>query len=189
MATLLSTNDDLMTELSSKDCILIDIRSESQDDRIAIFGGRNFFEQLCFAQTLYGDGTFYQVPKPFHHLYTFHGIYQNEFVPLIYILLPDNKEQTYDRMFRLIIEKLLQLQLYFVPKKLYLNFEKEIVRSAIKLYSDCEIKMLFNFKQMILRKYNSMHLNNDNDSITLNHLVEKIISSCDLVAWNDIIQC
>ena len=34
-----------------------------------------------------------------------------------------------------------------------------------------------------------MHLNDDNDSITLNHLVEKIISSCDLVAWNNVIQC
>ena len=49
--------------------------------------------------------------------------------------------------------------------------------------------MLFNLKQMIVRKYNSMHLNNDNDAITLNQLVEKIISSCDLVVWNDVIQC
>lgn len=55
---------------------------------------------------LFGDGTFH-VPPPFYQLYTIHIDVDScnemtNIVPLLYALLPDKSQNTYERLFTLI---------------------------------------------------------------------------------------
>ena len=63
---------------------------------------KNFFAKMCSTEELFGDETFYSVPKIFYQLYSLHGFYKGVMIPFVYILLPGKSEQTYIRMFRLI---------------------------------------------------------------------------------------
>ena len=116
------SNDYLLTQ-KNQQFVLIDTEDEQ---RIIIFGTRDFFIKMCSTESLYGDGTFYAVPKLFYQLYSLHGFYKDEMIGFVYILLPDKTEQTYIRMFRLIQDKAIELNLIFSPNYFHCDFEKAV---------------------------------------------------------------
>lgn len=145
------SNDYLLTQ-KNQQFVLIDTEDEQ---RIIIFGTRDFFIKMCSTESLYGDGTFYAVPKLFYQLYSLHGFYKDEMIGFVYILLPDKTEQTYIRMFRLIQDKAIELNLIFSPNYFHCDFEKAVIKTVNNLFPNCQVKgCLFHYSQAILRRFN-----------------------------------
>lgn len=77
------------------------------DEKIIIFGKPSAKQYLKKFDKFYGDGTFKVVPRLFYQLYSLHvDISQNKdtvnFVPLIYILLSNKSQNTYERLFKIL---------------------------------------------------------------------------------------
>jgi len=87
------------TTIFAKQFLMCD---DGSDNKILIFATSEFFKILTEVKTAFGDGTFRSVRKIFGQLYTLHGIYLGQMFPLIYVLLPDKRKETYVRMFRLL---------------------------------------------------------------------------------------
>lgn len=74
-------------------------------------------------KTIYMDGTFRVAPTLFYQLYTIHGRYKKQVIPLMYILLPDKKQSTYILMLNNIKKVSENNQLTFNPEKVQIDFE------------------------------------------------------------------
>ena len=70
-------------------------------------------------------------PAKFFQLFTVHGLYTCQIVPLVYALLVGKKATDYDRLF----EKLL-LEFDFDPHSILLDFEQATINSITKLFPD-----------------------------------------------------
>ena len=68
--------------------------------RIVIFAHIFKKEKFNPRSALLIDGTFKIVPRSFYQLLTIHTIFLNRFYPLIYILLTDKSQSTYELAFR-----------------------------------------------------------------------------------------
>lgn len=125
-------------------------------DRILIFATNEFLRLMCNCDKLWGDGTFKQSPKLFYQLYSIHGKYNNQMLPLIYAVLPNKFETTYIRILRLIKAKTLEYGLQWRPKLFQVDFEIQMI-NAIKSVLKCEVKgCAFHFCQSLIRKSDSM---------------------------------
>ena len=163
--------------IKENEFVLIDTKDAQ---RIIMFGTLDFFKKMCVTETLYGDGTFYSVPKLFYQLYTLHGFYKNEMIPFIYILLPDKKEQTYLRMFRLIQDKTIELNLTFSPKVFHLlKYEQEKFENKVLILNGGSSAKKQDAKY---RKINNtiINLTNDYDNYTFASKLDflHLISNC-----------
>ena len=98
LATLIIPNEYhqilLDANLGAEQCILYD--SGPAADRILIFGTDANVTLLSTAQKWQCDGTFKVAPVLAAQLYTIHVSYLNDYVPVIYALLPNKEEGTYE---------------------------------------------------------------------------------------------
>ena len=78
------------------------LAEDGAEDKILIFGTKNFFRLLCGSECIYMDGTFKCVPSLFYQLYTLHVLVKDLMIPVIYALLPNKRQKTYIRLFRII---------------------------------------------------------------------------------------
>jgi hypothetical protein len=63
---------------------------------IIIFSCKTNLTFLCnVVETIYMDGTFQFCAKFFEQIFRVHGIKNRHYIPLIFILLPDKKSETY----------------------------------------------------------------------------------------------
>ena len=69
----------------------------------------------------YGDGTFSILPDLFYQVYTINVIERGKNLPMVYVLLPDKKEITYNKMFTMLLKNFTAEQ---HPIKIYHDFEK-----------------------------------------------------------------
>ena len=70
-------------------------------------------------------------PAKFFQLFTVHGLYTCQIVPLVYALLIGKKVTDYDQLF----DKLL-LEFDFDPDSILLDFEQATINSITKLFPD-----------------------------------------------------
>ena len=75
------------------------------DARLVIFATNENLMKLVEADTLYVDGTFQTCPRVFYQIFTIHATYAGKHIPLVYCLLPNKRQETYERVFRIIQEK------------------------------------------------------------------------------------
>ncbi|KAH9628438.1 hypothetical protein HF086_015968 [Spodoptera exigua] len=78
-----------------------------QRNRIIVFGTHNAKHLLATVEHIFADGTFKICPKPFYQLYTIHGDLgsseeTSNVVPLVYALLLNKKQATYEILFQII---------------------------------------------------------------------------------------
>ena len=67
----------------------------------------------------------------FHlQIFTIHGYYKGRFVPLVFLLLPDKKTDTYATALRFVVKRCEYLGLKFQPKEVFLDFEEGIHKAA-----------------------------------------------------------
>lgn len=66
-------------------------------NRILVFATQRNIDLLARAKVWFMDGTFKVTPSIFFQVYTIHVMYKDAVVPLVYALLPNKTEETYQR--------------------------------------------------------------------------------------------
>lgn len=107
----------------------------SEDNNIIIFTTVANLNILLDCDIWFSDGTFKIVPALFQQLYSIHGRYRGQVLPLIYSLLGDKKKKTYITMLRVIKEHLGE------RSPLYINVDFEIgyIKAVQKVFKDVNI--------------------------------------------------
>lgn len=150
-----SRRQDIIIPDKFKDFVLLD---DGAEDRILAFSEDAVLlnQGTCF----FGDGTFKSCCPLFDQLYTIHMDVgsTNEttnVVPVVYALLPDRKQNTYFRLFRLLKDKMPQ----FNPQEFHIDFETAAINALTTVFSNVEIKGCnFHFNQAIWRKVQELGL-------------------------------
>ena len=94
---------------------------------------------LAQSQHWYADGTFKTVPPLFTQLYTIHGIFNNNIVPLIFALMSEKTEESY----RMLLSKLKQLQPSLRPISVMTDFETATVKASSTSLLEYNIEVVF----------------------------------------------
>lgn len=97
---------------------------------IVIFSCKSNMEILCQQDIILVDGTFDYCTKYFLQMFTIHCYINSIYVPLVYCLLKDKKEQTYKNVFETVKSECLKLGYLFQPKHIIVDFEKAIQTAA-----------------------------------------------------------
>jgi hypothetical protein len=105
-----------------------------RENNIVIFSCETNLNVLRSSSTVLVDGTFNYCPKFFKQLFTFLSVKNGHYIPVLYCLLRDKKEQTYKRCFEKI--KLLTGAMF---KKVIVDFEIGIHNAMKAVWNDIEI--------------------------------------------------
>lgn len=77
-------------------------------------------------------GTFEFCVKFFLQMFTLRGIRNGNYVPLLFCLLPNKEQATYDLWLQLIVNKCAEHNCVFFPARFFVDFEKAI-HAAIRI--------------------------------------------------------
>jgi hypothetical protein len=140
---------------------------------------------LSSVKNVFVDGTFKSVPKHFMQLYTLHGSYSGQVIPMAYAPLPDKKCNTYVRFFRLLQEFGIENEINFSQNiyKLILS-----VRKAVKIVFP-NIKVTgcyFHFSQSHWRKIQELGLKSQYENDMLFKTQVKRITALPFLVLEDI---
>ncbi|XP_033741293.1 uncharacterized protein LOC117328064 [Pecten maximus] len=105
---------------------------DGDQSRIIAFATSDNLTDLCNADTLFCDGTFYTCPTKFHQIYTIHAKIEDQMYPFVYSLLPNKTHATYERLFTLLKTKMTELNLQLNPTTVFLDFETA-AQNAIRI--------------------------------------------------------
>lgn len=103
--------------------------NDGDDDKIMIFANQVFLNHLISSNEIFCDGTFYICPSIFGQLYTFHCEINEKMYPLIYALLPDQREETYTRMLSLLKSLETESGTKLNPTLIHIDFELAAIKS------------------------------------------------------------
>lgn len=84
---------------------------DGDTEKILVFATKLSRKIIKKSGFYYGDGTFKVTPRPFYQLYTLHydlnsNSKSTNIIPVVYALLPNKTQATYERLFRILNEKL-----------------------------------------------------------------------------------
>lgn len=132
----------------------------SPTKNLLIFGTVNNMEMLCQSSHWMGDGTFYIVPCIFEQLFTLFGYIHEVYYPLIYVLLSDKKQSSYEQMLEGILE-ICNKQNVDPPEHFIIHLDYEVASSNAftKIFPQCQIgRCLFHLSQSLYRRVTSLGL-------------------------------
>ena len=72
------------------------------DERFLVFASYSMRQRAALAKELYADGTYRTVSQMFATLYTIHTTIDGVSYPIFFILMPDERTQTFTRAFRVV---------------------------------------------------------------------------------------
>ncbi|XP_035207656.1 uncharacterized protein LOC118182424 [Stegodyphus dumicola] len=96
-----------------------------QTDRILIFSTLRNLDFMAECPNWFADGTFKATPPLFSQIYTIHGVKYDNVIPSVYVLMPNKREETYNRVFTVIKSLKPNLQ----PKTVMTDFEKAAINA------------------------------------------------------------
>ena len=118
------------------------------NNRILIFATARNIRLLANSDRWYCDGTFKTVPLLFYQLYTIHGFQDNIAIPLVYALLPNKSEPSYDAL----LEKIKINTNFSSPSYITLDFEPAMIKACKQQFPSVVLKgCFFHFSQCIFR--------------------------------------
>ncbi|XP_056011504.1 uncharacterized protein LOC130051982 [Ostrea edulis] len=124
-----------------------------------IFATDTNINHLFAAEVIFSDGTFYSCTRFFTQLYTLHGNVNGTIFPLIYGLLPNKSEDTYNRFFSLLKDSARRLQSLLTPESSLLDFKIAARNAVHHNFPGASIKRcFFHFTQCIWRQVQSCGL-------------------------------
>lgn len=130
---------------------------DGAEDKILLFATDQALTRACAAHTVLVDGTFYTSPRLFSQLFTFHYEDGGKVFPVIFALLPDKSQRTYQRLFQLVKTRARLLGLEFQPPKLHSDYEQAIIRAArLEFPTSRMVGCMFHYGQCLWRKIQSM---------------------------------
>lgn len=146
-----SSSVDVIVPKKFQDFLLADYNGETDGKRILIFCRKDVRAMVKSFSHILCDGTFKSCPKTFRQLYTIHAFNEKSksVTPIIYCLLPDKKQETYEILFRLIKSVFPAWK----PLKVTMDYEKAAMKAVAKVYNGIEIKgCYFHFNRCLFRK-------------------------------------
>lgn len=119
-------------------------------NKLLIFTTAENLWQLCTADTVYCDGTFYTAPPMFDSIFTIHAFIGTAMFPLVYSLLPQWDADTNIRFFNLLKNIANQHNLNFHPDRVSLDFECASRNAVSHVFPNAELKgCLFHYAKAI----------------------------------------
>ncbi|XP_063994399.1 uncharacterized protein LOC135171755 [Diachasmimorpha longicaudata] len=109
--------------------------SGNSADRILIFGREDNQNWSQYMKTVFMDGTFKQSPPLFSQVYVILAARGRFVFPVLYALLPDKRESTYDHLFHMIKE----LWPQFNPNNISIDYELAAHNSIGQKFSEANI--------------------------------------------------
>lgn len=135
------------------------ILSNDSDKNIIIFSCKTNIDFLCKSETIYLDGTFDYCPKLFTQLFTLHGYFNNNYVPLVFALLPNKTKQTYTHFLNILVLECQNVGLILKPTKVICDFEESIHIALREVWNDVNIfGCRFHLTQSWYRKIQNLGL-------------------------------
>ena len=104
------------------------------EQRVIVFATLPALDLLEQADDWFCDGTFSTAPNVFYQVYTIHGTVEGYHIPLVYALLPDKKEETYQKLFNLLPQGC---------KRITIDFEVAVRNALTKLSENNQIQFCF----------------------------------------------
>ena len=92
---------DWANTLGSEPFILAE---EGADDKIILLGTQSNIHHLAEVDCLYMDGTFQIGPHLFYRIFSVHILKYGQTFPMVYALLPNKQQATYNRTFMMVKE-------------------------------------------------------------------------------------
>ena len=135
------------------------LANDGVDDRLVIFGTVQNLRLLCHADTVFMDGTFKMAPEMFCQMYSLHIRHLGQMIPVGIALLPFKTQQTYTRMFRLLMDAANRHGMELQPQTICIDFEVAMIRSIHEVFPNARIRgCLFHFSQALWRKLQQLGL-------------------------------
>ncbi|CAF5025300.1 unnamed protein product, partial [Rotaria magnacalcarata] len=142
-----------------------------EDEKLIIFTTATNLSVLKTCKHWFVDGTFKVCPEDFYQMFTLHGLYKSQVIPLLYGLLVGKKTTDYDHFFRQIMD-----DDDFDPETILSDFEAATIKSINSLFPNIVHKgCLFHFGQCIWRQIQSHGLQKNTKRIN-------VIKAFDLIA-------
>ena len=111
---------EVNTKSKNESLVLVKDRANN----IIVFGTKENLEFAAKIKTLLLDGTLQYCTKHFLQMFTIHSIVNNDYVPLLFCLLPNKQISTYKALFRTLVNiSLNKYNIIFNPKTVVINFE------------------------------------------------------------------
>jgi hypothetical protein len=104
---------------------------------IVIFSCKTNLHFLSFVDVLYVDGTFKSTPKFFHQPFTIHGLSNCHYKPLLYFLLANKRQISYEDVFRHTVLESAKLGLNVCPTVVYADFETAFPNTVTTVWPGC----------------------------------------------------
>ena len=144
-----------------------------EDKSLIIFTTASNLSILKSCKHWFADGTFKVCSDEFYQMFTLHGLFKSQVVPLVYGLLIGKKTEDYNDFFRIIMD-----EEDFNPETILTDFEAATLKSVKGLFSGILHKgCLFHFGQCIWRKVQDLGLKKKYQEDTSFHLsVRKLVA-------------
>jgi hypothetical protein len=145
----------LRSSYSGKNFLL---RDSGVDQLGRIFGTDDNLALLKSNKIWYGDGTFSVAPDLFYQMNTLNIIIKNKNLPIIFALLPNKEQKTYERLFELLFVGFENID---YPKKIMHDFEKAVLNALrLKMPMSIILGCYFHFCQSLWRNMQKKGLSN-----------------------------
>lgn len=111
------------------------------------------------------DGTFWSCPLPFFQLYSIHvdtgsNASQTIISPVVFVLLPNKEQHTYEVMFNLIKQQIPEWH----PARVIVDFEIGAINALSKTFPKASIKGCnFHFKQALSKKSREVNIKTEDE--------------------------
>ena len=100
-----------------------------EDKTLIIFTTDSNLSVLKSCKHWFADGTFKVCPEDFYQMFTLHGLFKSQIIPLVYGLLIGKKTSDYDQFFKLVMD-----QGDFNPESVLTDFESGTIKSIKGLF-------------------------------------------------------
>ena len=155
---------------------------EGQEDKLLVFATLESLQILSESEKLFMDGTFYTSPPLFQQIYTIHGYFKGQVMPLVYALLPNKTHETYKRLLTGIKNKINEMGKELNVEVVQTDFEAAAIKAA-KLYFATVKGCFFHFTKAIFAKACDIGLKGIySDRYLQPNLVRIIVKRCMAIA-------
>ena len=155
----------------------------SDSKRFLVFSTNQNLAVLSQCEHWYCDGTFKVAPTLFQQMYTIHGLYENKTMPLVYVLMFDRTEESYDRVLQSIQFGDGQ------PRNITTDYEKAAQNAFGRHFPEVEMKgCFFHLCQSVHRKVQELGLQQDYLSDESLRIHAKMLPALAAVPPDDVVQ-
>jgi hypothetical protein len=147
------------TKTERRENFILGDTGPADPNRIIIFSCTTDINRLTQCKTWVIDGTFKCAPDLWYQLWVIHGVFHEKTVPLVYSLLPNKQQNTYERALEMILNKIDDVRPGTRPTCLNIDFEKAEDNAFKQLIPNVRIHgCFFHFSQSIWRKIKELGL-------------------------------